>query len=295
MEFRKEALAAKIHREVSQNARRLPSSGSRVVVIAGVVMAAVFTALFLMIPVGGETLGLGQLAPEHSSVVRATRAGTLRWVIPVGTEVNAGERVALVNDGSMAAELAASQIVAETALLDYLRFPGEPRFAQAVPGAVSRLRGDQSRVQSGHPRSSASGRVLLSSLRAGDEVRAGQLIAIVGEPDSPLQLHGSFPVKSRTLPGVGDRLRLRWGDSAEQWASFRVVRVSAMASESGGANPGAKPGTSDLHFVAAAVPEHEHRLIPGLHGVIELTAGGQTLAGVAWRSLVDTVELMEGT
>nr|MCH9685509.1 hypothetical protein [Deltaproteobacteria bacterium] len=267
MEFREEAAMARVEREAGDRAQVMPRRTGRALAAGAVTVVFIFVGLFLAVPVGKDKRGSGQVVPANATVIRASREGTLEWTAPVGTAVETGALVASIGGGASRADLAATRARAQARLVDYLRFPRELRFAAAVPEAVASLRAEQVRARAGALRTSAAGEVLLAARRIGDAVRPGDLVAVVGHRDAPLQLQVSFPADAKPTPAPGDTVRFRWGDRTEQWATFGVTTVSYMAEDRQTPTDGAPP-PANIQLIAMVDPDHAARLRPGLRGEV---------------------------
>lgn len=264
--------------------------------LASGALAVVFVlvGLFFAVPVGQDRRGSGQVVPADATMIRADSEGTLAWTLPVGTPVPAGGLVASIEGGSSRATLAATRATARAALVDHLRFPQRERFAVGVPDAVRQLRAEQTRAQARALYAAASGEVLLSSARPGDAIKPGDLVAVVGHRDAPMELRASFPADAKAPPQRGDTIRFRWGERTEQWANFDIVGVSYMAADNEArTNKETKP--SSIQLVGVVVDEHAERLRPGLRGEVELAGSGETMAEFVWVNLAAAFGLSEAS
>ncbi|MEM7151801.1 MAG: hypothetical protein AAF799_03120 [Myxococcota bacterium] len=294
MEFRSEAAQARAEREEGDRARRLPMHTGRALASGALAVVFVLVGLFFAVPVGQDRRGSGQVVPADATMIRADSEGTLAWTLPVGTPVPAGGLVASIEGGSSRATLAATRATARAALVDHLRFPQRERFAVGVPDAVRQLRAEQTRAQARALYAAASGEVLLSSARPGDAIKPGDLVAVVGHRDAPMELRASFPADAKAPPQRGDTIRFRWGERTEQWANFDIVGVSYMAADNEArTNKETKP--SSIQLVGVVVDEHAERLRPGLRGEVELAGSGETMAEFVWVNLAAAFGLSEAS
>ncbi len=294
MEFRSEAAQARIEREVGDRAKVLPMRTGRALAGGALALVFVFVGLFLAVPVGKDKRGQGQVVPADATVIRANREGTLEWMVPVGSRLMSGDLVASIAGGSSGSNLAATRARAQASLVDYLRFPHEERFATAVPDAIRSLRAEQVREQAGALHSPSEGEVLLGALRAGDAVKPGDLVAVVGRRDAPLELRVDFPADAKPTPKRGDHIRFRWGDRAGQWATFEIVGVSYMAEAREAAAEG-PPKPANIQAVAVVTEAHTDRLRPGLRGEVELVGSTETMAQFVWSNLAGALGLSESS
>lgn len=294
MEFRSEAAQARAEREEGDRARRLPMQTGRALASGALAIVFVMVGLFFAVPVGQDRRGSGQVVPADATMIRADSEGTLAWTLPVGTQVSAGALVASIEGGSSRATLAATRATARAALVDHLRFPQRERFAVGIPDAVRQLRAEQSRAQARALHASSSGEVLLSSARPGDAMRPGDLVAVVGHRNAPMELRASFPANAKAPPQRGDTIRFRWGERTEQWANFDVVGVSYMAAgEENRAKQEAEPAS--IQLIGIVAPEHADRLRPGLRGQVELAGSAETMAQFVWSNLAAAFDFSEAS